>query len=127
MKNITELNPHNHPITAVIGNNLKTLFERLIEFQDACEMDFIITSGLRSDAEQLDLIAQGKTNAKHSKHCAGLAADIYDPDKELAKWVLDNIDFVTKTGLWFEDFAHTKNWVHAQCTAPLSGKRIFIP
>ena len=90
MKNISELNPHHYPTTPIIDGNLKILFQRITELQDACEFDFVITSGLRSEEQQAELIATGKSNAKHSKHCSGLAVDIYDPHQELQKWILDN-------------------------------------
>lgn len=81
MKDISELNPRNYKTNENIDKNLKTLFERVMELQDAFGSDFIITSGLRSDELQAELIAAGKTNAVHSKHIAGAAADIKDPKK----------------------------------------------
>lgn len=127
MIHIGELNPHGYKTTPVIDKNLKILFERLMELQDASEMAFVITSGLRSDEQQLELRAQGKTRAVHSKHLAGAAADVYDPDRILSDWVLSNIEIVTRCGLWVEDPAYTKDWVHFQMMAPNSGKRVFIP
>lgn len=127
MENISELNPHGYKTVPNVDKNLQTLFLRLSEFQDAYGKPFTITSGLRDDAQQQELIAAGKTNAKHSKHLAGAAADILDEDGSLAAWVKDNIKMMEKIGLWFEDFGHTKGWVHAQILGPNSGKRVFIP
>lgn len=122
-----ELNPHDYKTNPNIDNNLKILFERLIELQDAYGHDLIITSGLRSDEQQLELRQAGKTNAIHSKHLAGAAADVLDEDGELAKWTKDNLQLMEKIGFWMEDFAYTHGWVHYQIMAPFSGKRVFIP
>lgn len=127
MKDISELNPHKFQTTLVIDANLKMLFERLLEFQDACDLEFTITSGLRDDALQAQLIHDGKSSARHSKHLAGLAADIEDKDGKLDDWVSKNLDVVARIGLWFECPLYTVGWVHAQCMAPASGKRVFIP
>lgn len=127
MISIEELNPHNYPTNELISKNLKILFERLMELQDACEMAFKITSGLRSDEHQIQLIAEGKSNALHSKHCAGLSADVYDPEGVLKEWCLLNEKVLENIGLWCEDFRFTPNWCHFQCSPPKSGKRFFIP
>lgn len=127
MKDISELNPHNYPVTPILEANSRILLQRLMEFQDASEFDFKINSGLRSEVQQTQLIAEGKTNATHSKHLSFQAADIDDPDGKLAEWVRDNLKAVTNIGLWFEEFSHTLGWVHAQTLAPKSGNRIFIP
>lgn len=86
-----------------------------------------VTSGLRSDEQQMDLVASGKSTAKVSKHCSGNACDLYDPDKELAKWCLANLKTLEKVGLWIENPDYCANWVHFQSMAPMSGKRVFIP
>ena len=84
MTTIQELNPHNYETTPVIANNMKILFDRLMEFQEVSGFGFHINSGLRSDSQQAELIKEGKTNAVHSKHLIGAAADINDPDGKLA-------------------------------------------
>lgn len=127
MKKIEDLNPHCYPANPTMESNLKVLFERLTEVQDAYGKDLVITSGLRSEALQQHLIAEGRTTAIHSKHLAGAAADVYDADGGLAKWVQENINAMESIGLWMEDFAHTRGWVHFQMMAPPSGKRVFIP
>lgn len=127
MKDISELNPRNYKTNENIDKNLKTLFERVMELQDAFGSDFIITSGLRSDELQAELIAAGKTNAVHSKHIAGAAADIKDPKKTLGKFIKENEALLKAIGLYAEHPDYTKGWVHVQILAPKSGKRIFIP
>ena len=127
MKSKSELNPHNFKTTPVIDKNLETLFLRVKELQDAADMDFVITSGLRSDELQNELISQGKTRAKHSKHLAGAACDILDEEGILANFVMINQDVLENIGLWAEHPSHTNGWVHVQMMAPASGRRVFIP
>ena len=127
MKDISELNPHGYKTNEQVDKNLAVLYQRLIELQDAAGMDFTITSGLRSEAQQNELILRGKTNAKASKHLTGFAADIYDPDQVLQKYLTENPKVLENIGLWCEDFSHTPNWVHCQAIPPRSGKRFFIP
>mgnify|MGYP003407789720 FL=1 len=122
-----ELNPHDYEHGQAVKNNLKILFERLMEFQDAVEMALTVTSGLRSDEHQKRLIDEGKSNALHSKHMAGAAADLLDTDGLLADFCLSNVGILERIGLWMEDPAHTRGWIHLQIMAPKSGKRIFIP
>lgn len=131
MENVKDLNPHAYPESEIITRNLETLFRRLMELQDAYVdqggKPFVITSGLRSEAKQAELIAQGKTTAKHSKHLSGWAADIYDPKKKLQAFIKKDPAILERIGLWCESFDHTSNWVHCQATPPASGKRFFIP
>jgi uncharacterized protein YcbK (DUF882 family) len=127
MKDISELNPHKYPTNPSMDKNLGILFERLTDLQRSYGHDLTITSGLRSEEQQAHLISIGKTNAVHSKHLAGAAADVFDADGALAKWVSENLDRVATIGLWMEDFGHTKGWVHFQMMPPASGKRVFIP
>lgn len=131
MKGIEDLNPHGYEMTDSVKKNLGILSERLLELQDAYidagGSAFIITSGLRSEADQAALRAQGKTRAVHSKHLSGWAADIYDPKKKLQKFLKENPAVLERIGIWCEDFGSTPNWVHCQATPPGSGKRFFIP
>lgn len=62
-----------------------------------------------------------------SWHLKGGAIDIADGNNKLKEWIKNNIEKVQKIELYFEDFAHTPTWVHAQCFAPKSGHTFFIP
>jgi|SRR5579859_2510870 len=129
IRDLTEkdLNPHDYPLTSEIAANLEELAVRLNKAQAAYGKQFIVTSGLRSNAQQQALIVSGKSDAQHSKHLTGQAADIYDPDGELKAWILLNLPTVEEIGFWFEAFASTPNWVHFQIVPPGSGERFFIP
>jgi hypothetical protein len=127
MITMKELNPHDLPLDGAIAKHMEILFQRMNELRQAYGKPMIVTSGLRSDEKQAELIAQGKSNAKFSKHCAGAACDIYDPDKHLAEWCLAHQETLKTIGLWCEDPKYTKNWMHFQIMPPMSGKRFFIP
>lgn len=66
-----------------------------------------------------------------SLHLQGLACDFADPYGHLAAYCKANCKNPTHPivveGLYFEDFNHTRGWVHVQAKPPRSGKRIFIP
>lgn len=68
--------------------------------------------------------AGGATN---SSHLWCQAIDLRDPNAEFAKWCLDNLKELEKAGLYLEDPAYTKGWVHLQTRATRSGRRVFKP
>lgn len=127
MIKISELNKHDYPTSELIDSNLSILCDRLNLLEKASSLIFVVTSGLRSEQQQSDLILQGKTMAFHSKHLTGQAADIYDPSKVLQSWCLANVERLEGIGVWCEDFRSTPNWVHFQIVSPVSEHRFFIP
>jgi len=127
MITMKELNPDNLPLEGAVERNIKTLFERMNEFRGIWGKPMIVTSGLRSDEKQKALIAEGKSKARLSRHLFGAACDIFDPNKELGRWCLENEAVLVKIGLWCEHPDYTRNWVHFQIIPPMSGKRFFIP
>lgn len=122
-----ELNIHNYTTTPEIDANLAILLERINQVRTTWNKPMIVTSGLRSDAQQKDLIAQGKSKATKSNHLIGAAVDIQDKDGSLAKWTHDNQSLMEQIGLWMEDTNSTHGWVHYQIYPPKSGNRFFIP
>lgn len=127
MIKLEELNKRKYPTDPIIDSNLKVLCDRLNIIRKAYGKPMIVTSGLRSDKQQQELIKAGKSTATKSKHLVGLAADIADPDKELAKWCLENVKILEQAGLWLEHPDYTPNWVHFQANPPRSGNRFFVP
>lgn len=126
-----ELNPHKYPTTLIIEANLRILLDKINQVRNVYNIPMIVTSGLRSEAQQEQLIANGISNAPKSHHLTGEAVDILDEDRKLTEWVKNNMTLMEQIGLWLEDFDHTPTWVHFQ-TCPYgswkSGKsRIFIP
>jgi hypothetical protein len=63
--------------------------------------------------------------AKGSAHLTGQAVDLADRDQALQTWCLENIAELEAAGLWCEDFAYTKTWVHWQSRP--AANRIFKP
>lgn len=61
-------------------NNLATVDPRLREVAALAiklsEVDFVVTEGIRSAARQRSMIAQGKSQTRHSKHLTGRAIDV---------------------------------------------------
>lgn len=127
MIKLEELNKRNYPTDPIIDSNLKVLCERLNVIRKAYGKPMNVTSGLRSESQQQELIKAGKSTATKSKHLVGLAADIADPNGELQKWCLDNVKILEQVGLWLEKFEYTPNWVHFSATPPRSGNRFFTP
>lgn len=127
MIRLEELNPHNYPTNKVIDANLQILLQRMNELRDAWAKPMIITSGLRSDEKQLQLVSEGKSKALFSNHLAGAACDVLDKKGLLGKWCLKNGDLLRRIGLWCEHPEYTKGWVHFQILPPKSGNRFFIP
>jgi hypothetical protein len=72
-------------------------------------------------------LSASKTGATGSAHREGNAVDVFDPDRRLAVWCVENPDCLDKHGLWCEDFRWTPVWCHFQRVPPRSGKRIYVP
>lgn len=127
MISLKELNPRGYPTTPIIDKNLALLHQRMNELRAIWAKPMIITSGLRSEEQQQQLIKDGKSTARVSKHLSGNACDVLDKDGSLGKFCLENEAVLSRIGLWCEHPDHTKGWVHFQVMPPMSGKRFFIP
>lgn len=122
-----ELNKRNYPTTPAIDANLAILLDKLNQVRTAYAKPMTVTSGLRSNTQQADLVRNGMSTAFKSNHLTGSAADIFDKDGDLWKWCMINMDLLVTVGLWLEDRDATPSWVHFQIVPPASGKRIFKP
>lgn len=113
-----------------IQDNLNILLTKINIIRKIWNKPMIVTSGLRTIDEHI-LIYKKKgilvDIPMKSKHLSGDACDIYDPNKELQNFILNNIRMLEDVGLWCEDFNYTPNWVHFQTIPPKSGKIFFIP
>lgn len=127
MITLKELNKNNYPTTPEIDTNLNILLTRLNKVATVYGKPMTVTSGLRSEAKQDELIAEGKSNSTKSKHLSGQAADILDADGALRLWILLNIELMVFIGFWFESLDSTPDWVHFQIVPPASGKLFFKP
>ncbi len=125
MITMAKLNPHGYPTNSEQQANLSILCDRLNQLSEACNMEFKINSGLRSDADQKAIIAAGLSRATRSKHLIGAAADIADEHNLIYSWCQNNMEIVAAIGLWMESVLDTKTWIHLQMQPPKSGKRVF--
>ena len=70
---------------------------------------------------------QVKGAAVRSKHMAGEAVDLYDPDGLIDEYLLKHPEPLISLGLYQEHPSATKGWAHVQIVPPKSGKRVFYP
>lgn len=112
-------------------SNIMDLLQTVNKLRQAYGKPMIVTSGYRSEADHRRIYAEkGTPDSKipwGSAHLSGLAMDVSDPNQVLQAWCLKNMHVLEQLGLYCEDFAYTKNWVHLQLRAPKSGKRFFKP
>lgn len=125
MFKLKDFNPHNYPITPDLQKNLEILTIRISRIEMVYGKPLTITSGLRSEEQQQSLISQGKSNATHSKHLLGQAADIGDTSGALYDWCKANEKLLAEIELWMEE--RQGGWQHFQIVPPKSGKRWFFP
>lgn len=128
---LAELNKKKYPTDQVVASNLLTLRQRLNQIEALWEAagnaPFMVTSGLRSDTEQTNMIKAGKSKATKSKHLFGCAADVYDPEDKIKEWLKANPDILRDAQLWCEHWDFTPGWLHVQIVPPGSGNRWFFP
>lgn len=126
-----DFNKKKHKTNSIIDSNLLVLAQRVSKIEDAwfalTSERFTITSGLRSEGQQAELIKAGKTNATKSKHLFGAAADIYDPEGKIKAWLRENPKLLIDAQLWCEAAESTPGWLHCQIIPPASGRCWFIP
>lgn len=120
------LNAGNHKwkeseVDDVILRNLEDLCRKVNALGYAPAM--YASSCLRSIVDQKRI----NPKAMGSSHLYGCAVDIADPDGKLAKWVLMNEKKLIECGLWCENPAKTKGWIHLQTYCPKSLSRYFNP
>lgn len=127
MISANELNPHKYPTTPEIIEHLRELQQRINVICIAYGKPMVVTSGLRSDAQQKALIASGKSKATKSRHLIGQACDIEDKSGDLGRWCKANVKVLEDVGLWCEALESTVGWVHFQSVPPGSGARFFNP
>lgn len=115
-----------------IQANINELLIRINKIRSAYGQPMTVTSGFRTMEHHLEIYAaKGITDKKKipmkSRHLTGQAVDILDTGEFLKNWVLANIEFIEKVGLWMESFSSTPTWVHFQIVPPPSKKIFFEP
>jgi hypothetical protein len=91
--------------------NLKTLCEKVLQpVRDHFSKSVTVNSGYRSP-ESNAAVGGSKT----SDHCKGQAADIEIdglPNPELAKWIMDNLDYTQLILEFYTQGQPNSGWVH---------------
>jgi hypothetical protein len=134
MIKLTELNPKGFALSDEQAKNLEVLCDRLNVVRKAWGKPMYITSGFRSEADHRRIYKEkaareGKSVVRvpmGSQHLKGAAADIFDANGALTRWLKANPDILEKAELWCEDDPATPR-VHFQIFPPKSGKRWFKP
>ena len=116
-----ELNPHGYDTTPEVDDNLATLLSRINQVRTAWGKPMVVTSGLRSQADQ----ARINPSAPKSKHLIGAAVDIADADGSLNAWLKADSSILEGAQLWCEE--RQGGWQHFQIFPPGSGHRWFFP
>jgi hypothetical protein len=114
--------------TQQMSDNTDEFLETFNKVRAAWGKPMTVNSGYRPQAVN----ASTPNAAKGSCHTICRAIDINDPDGSLWKWTLENLELMTKLGLYMEDVRWTRTksgggWCHYQNLPPKSKKRIFIP
>jgi len=118
---MAELNPHNYPVNEEVEANLMVLYLRINKVRSAYGSPMVITSGLRSEADQMRI----NPSAPKSKHLIGAACDVLDQDEKLNDWCKSNEALLQEIRFWMEE--RQGGWQHFQTYAPSSGKLWFLP
>lgn len=100
--------------------NLQSLLVALNQFREVWGQPMIVSSGYRT-VEHNEQIG----GAKDSAHCLCMAADIWDKDRSVSKYCVQNQDLLSNIGLYIEHNLWTPTWVHFQIRPTSS--RFFIP
>lgn len=108
------------PLAPQLETNLSKLLKAVNEIRAAYGKPMAVTSGYRP--APLNARAGGALN---SAHLFCMAADFADKDGGLGKWCLANLDKLEHAGLWLENPAKTKGWVHLDIRPRT--KRVFDP
>lgn len=112
-----------YPLDGILEVNLEKLLKAVNKFRAVYGKPMRVSSGYRPAA----INATVKGAAKKSNHMKCLAVDFVDRDGKLAEYCLNNLKLLEEFGIWLEDPAFTKGWIHMQVVPPRSGNRVFKP
>ena len=106
----TRLGLDNTPDNAAL-ENLKTLCEKVLQpVRDHFGKSVTVNSAYRSPESNAAV-----NGSKSSDHCKGQAADIEIdglPNPELAKWIMDNLDYTQLILEFYTQGQPNSGWVH---------------
>lgn len=132
MIDVKALNIAGRLLTEEQKENLRKLAEKLTVLEERYGSLFKITSGFRTKEDQIHIynirgIYDEKLMHFGSQHMLGNAADIFDPRRNLERWLAteDGLKSLEELGLYQEAPDHELR-THLQQVPPKSGKRVFI-
>lgn len=118
-----DINNHGYDLSEYQEEALQKLAEAVSCLEDAMQRDFLITSGLRTFEDQLRINPKNPDSA----HRTGEAVDVSDPDGSIYAFCVDNVPLLIELGIYLEDKAYTRRYVHLTIRPPKSGLRFYIP
>jgi hypothetical protein len=118
---IEQLNNFGYILTMDQRANLEKLAATITELEKIIGRELTVTSGLRSDQDQLRI----NPGVKHSAHLSGEAVDVADIDGRLYDWCLENVHELIRLGIYVEDKRFCPTWIHLQIRP--THNRFFIP
>lgn len=121
--NPSHINNRGYILTSGQRANLDRLCLAVSELERLMGVEFVVTSGLRSEQDQMRI----NPAAKFSAHLTGEAVDVADKDGKIYDFCVDNIEEIIRIGLYLENRLYTPNWAHLTVRKPKSGNRFFIP
>lgn len=98
-----------YPLNLILSTSLDVLLNRINALEALCPFKFKLSSGYRPG--KYNKAAGG---AARSAHLTCEAVDIVDVRGVIKTWCIKNIDKLSELGLYMEDPAKTKTWVHLQ-------------
>lgn len=113
--------------------NAERLVSKINKWAELINYTNGLSSSYRTPEEQIEIYREQNLGepAMNSKHLSGHAVDIKDPNGILKQIIRTNIPALLRAkelGLYFENFAKTKTWVHIQDEAPgFTGGQIWAP
>jgi hypothetical protein len=113
--------------------NAERLVSKINKWAELIDYTNGLSSSYRTPREQREIYREQNLGepAMNSKHLSGHAVDIKDPNGILKQIIRTNIPALLRAkelGLYFENFAKTKTWVHIQDEAPgFTGGQIWAP
>ena len=125
-------------VTLEVENNAQALLDRVNVLIDRMDLDGVpiienpITRSLVSGTQNGGFRPQAcPIGAARSKHKTGNGVDVYDPQRALATWAVNNLDVLQELGLYIEDPRWTPTWLHLQDLPPGNppnpARTVFIP
>lgn len=111
-----------YPLTPKLYTNAVKLLVAVNFLREKYGKPMVISSGYRPDKYNRE--AGG---APTSPHLTCEAIDIFDRDRSLTEFILDNPKILEELDLYMEDPGHATQWVHVQIRSVKTGNRIFLP